>query len=395
MSVISRWPDRGFSDATTSAGAGLLRTPSLADLRRVVTDLLVAAPDGPAAVGVRGGVAVRQAHPDPASRAAELVQPTGTLPPGERTDARVAAATASAPDLPAGQPFRLLVGPDHVVLTARHVIGDASITNALITGLLLAADGRPLPDALVTPTSPGMTWAVARTMLRSLRPMPRCHPVDLPRAEDQVWTPSPGIVHATFEPSALRRLKAQARSLGVRRTSLLVSLVERALGTVGIAPVDDVRTVVVDCRRYLPAGRTVQGNFSAGVGLRADWSDPEAVDGVVSLSLERARPLLHLVAGSVQARFPHGPVRPVAPGAPVRVRPDYSVVGPLRGAAALPWDGLPTLLSAIRPYRPDGLGVMGVEIGQALQVTLGYDRAFLGDVIPRAVLDALADLLAA
>lgn len=390
---VSRWHDRAFVGAVTTAALGRIDAPGVEAVRAATAALLAAAPDGPAAVEIRDGLAWRRARLDPEALADRLVLPAAPAPDDEESDALVARACRDVAPLPPDQPWRLLVGPDHAVLAVRHVVGDASVANALLTGLLLAARGADLPDALVHPTTPGVTRRVASTMVRTLRPMPRCHPVLLPTDPAAVWTPDAGVAHRVYPAQALRTLKVEARRLGVRRTSLLTALVEQALAARDAAPQDDVRTVVVDCRRYLHAGEVVRGNFSTGEALRADWVDPTAVDEVVTRSLDRARPLLHLVAGSVLARRSGGPVHPVLAGTPVRLRPDYSVVGPLRGATALPWRGTPAFASAIVPYRPDAVGVISVEVGTALQLTLGYDRGFVPDRLMTDVLDGVGALL--
>lgn len=390
---VSRWYDRAFVGAVTTAAVGRIDAPDVDRVRAAAAALLAAAPDGPAAVEIRDGLAWRRDRLDAEALAARLVLPTEPLPADGDVDELLALACRDVPPLAPDLPWRLLVGPDHAVLAARHVVGDASVANGLITGLLLAARGAELPDVLVHPTTPGVTRRVASTMVRQLRPMPRCHPVVLPTDPDEVWTPQAGVAHRVYPAQALRALKVEARRLGVRRTSLLTSLVEQALAARGAAPEDDVRTVVVDCRRYLHGGEVVRGNFSTGEALRADWADPTAVDAVVTRSLERARPLLHLVAGSVLARRPGGPVHPVLAGTPVRLRPDYSVVGPLRGATALPWRGTPSFPSAIVPYRPDAIGVISVEVGPALQLTLSYDAGFVPDELMTAVLDGVGTLL--
>lgn len=390
---VSRWYDRPFVGAVTTAALGRIDAPAVADVRAAAAALIAAAPDGPAAVEIRDGLAWRRASLDPEALAAELVRPTGPLPADGDLDELVARACRDIEPPEPSQPWRLLVGPDHAVLAVRHVVGDASVANGLITGLLLAARGAALPDVLVHPTTPGVTRRVASTMVRTLRPMPRCHPVLLPTDPEAVWTPQAGVAHRVYPADGLRALKAAARRLGVRRTSLLTALVEQALAAQGVAPQDDVRTVVVDCRRYLRAGEVVRGNFATGEALRADWADAVAVDEVVTRSLERARPLLHLVAGSVLARRSGGPVHPVVAGTAVRLRPDYSVVGPLRGATALPWQGAPRFASAIVPYRPDAVGVISVEVGNALQLTLGYDAGFAPPGLMTDVLDTVGTLL--
>jgi len=389
----SRWFDRPYAGAVIALAAGPLQAPPVEDLRRAVAELLRAAPDGPAALVVRDGLAVRRHAMDVEALAARLVVPTAPLPPLPDPATALADLCVTQPPLTDGAPFRLAVGPDNVILSMQHVVGDAGVANALLAGLVLTALGQGLPEPLVAPTTPGVARSVLRTMTRSLRSVPRTHPVTAPTRPGEVWQPVHGLSHLSLVEPALRHLKLRARALGVRRSSLLVALVDRALAQHGLPAADDVRNVVVDCRRYLPAGSVVRGNFSAGAAMTADWADPLDVDATITTSLERARPLLHLVAGSVQSRLPGGPVRPLAATGPVRVHPDYSVVGPVRWVGSLPWTGVPNYVSTTRPYRPDGLGVIACEVRSVLQVSIGYDAAVVDPAAVDAALAGLGDLL--
>ncbi len=389
----TRWFDRGFAGAEITLACGPLATPDVADIRRVLAEVLRAAPDGPVALEVVDGAARRREHLDPEALAEAMVVSAEPLTPTVAVADALAARCADQSSVPDGLAFRMLVGPDHVVLTIQHVVGDASVANAALSGILRAAGGGELPSALITPTSRKVTTSVVRVLLRSLRPMPRCRTVAAPTDPDRPWLPVLGVAHVSFPEEVLRDFKAEARRLGVRRTSLLVAYVEQALAREGVAPVDDVRTLVVDCRRYLSAGQVVRNNFSSGMALRASWHEPADVDAVTTRALDRARPLLHLVAGSLPRWRPAPPVHAIALGAPVRLRPDYSVVGPLRAAAGLPWTGRPNFVSAVRPYRPDVVGVISCEVGQVLQVSLAYDSGSIDRAVVERVLRNLGTIM--
>jgi hypothetical protein len=55
--------------------------------------------------------------------------------------------------------------------------------------------------------------------------------------------------------------------------------------------------------------------------------------------------------------------------------------------------GAPAFASAIVPYRPDAVGVISVEVGTALQLTLGYDAGFVPARLMTDVLDTVGALL--
>ncbi|MBU4336559.1 MAG: hypothetical protein KJ548_08280 [Actinobacteria bacterium] len=368
----SRWYDRGFAGTYVHAALGPIASPSVDEVRRVVAQTVRAAPDGPAAASVRGGSARRRTSVDPEALARRLVQPAPPLEAeGRGVDAELADRCARDAAPQDDLPFRLGVGPDSVTLAWCHVLGDAGIANGALSGIVAAALGGALPAPLIEPTSAGVTRAALRSVVTSTRELPRANAVPAPPAGSGGRPSSPGVAHLSVDPVALRSLKLRARDLGVRRSSLLIALAEVALRTDGLAPRDDIRTVVVDCRRYLPAGAVVRGNFAAGQALRARWDDPADVDRAIAGALDQARPVLGLLAAAIPRRATPGS----APPGPFPVRPDYSVIGPLRGVNALPWSGAPSFVVAGRPGRPDAFGLTSTEIKGRLQLTVTYDRA--------------------
>lgn len=392
--------DRPFEGWSTVFAATRVRTPPVEAIRAVLADLMADDPASPPALEIREGQTWRRAGLDPEALAERLVVQAGPLAPGPDVSADLARRAEHEPPLPPGLPFRLSVGPDHFVATSDHLIGDGSVTTPLVTGPLLAAAGDS--DALADlrqPTSNGLLRPVLTTLVRTLRRLPRLVLDELPSAAQGEWRLQHGVAHLVLEAEANRVIKSESRRLGVRRTSLVIALIERSLAAHRLGPTDDVRTVVVDCRRYLRAGQVVRGNFSAGTALAARWADAQDVDGRLDFALNHARPLLHLVASAVGTRRKAGRtaevVRPPAPGAPVRVRPDYSVVGPARGTARLDWDGPKHFLAATRPHRPDAFGVIAFEVGASMQVTVSFDRGFIEPAAVHEVLETFRSLVVA
>jgi len=401
MRPRSGWYDRPFGGWSSVFAAAPLRSPDLAAVRAAATRLLAADPTTPAALRVHGGLAWERTGFDPAALAARLVVPAGPLEATADVAAQLARRAEAEPPLDPDLPFRLTLGPDHLVATADHVIGDAAVAAPLVSGLLQAAAGDDDAVAVLRrPSSPDLLRPVLATLARRVRRAPPAVLDELPVLAQGEWRLEHGVAHAVLDAAANRWVKSEARRLQVRRSSLVVSLLEQAIAAEGLAPADDVRTVVVDCRRYLRPDQVVRGNFSSGTSFAARWTDARDVDARLGTALDTARPLLHLVAGAVEARRglrgPPPVVRPPDPAARVRVHPDYSVVVGGRTVARLPWAGPRTFLSATRPHRPDAFGVIALEVANTLQVTVSHDRAYLGSGEADAVLRRLvADVAAA
>ena len=400
MRPRSGWFDRPFGGWSTVFAAAHLRTPDLDAVRAATARLLAADPTTPPALQVHGGLAWLRPDLDPTALAARLVVPAAALDvgPGPDVSAAIARRAEAEPPLDPDLPFRLTLGPDHLVATVDHVIGDAAVASPLVTGLLQAAAGDDDAVAgLLRPTSGGLLRPVLGTLARRLERQPPAVIDDVPVLPRGEWRLHHGVAHAVLGAAANRSSKVEARRLGVRRSSLVMALVEQAIAAEGLAPADDVRTVVVDCRRYLDEGQVVRGNFSAGTAVAARWTDPRDVDTRVDHALEHARPLLHLLAGAVTARrgtrAPRPVVRTPDPAARVRVHADYSVVVGGRTVGRLPWSGPPHFLSATRPQRPDAFGVIVLEAGGTLQVSVSHDRDYLEPAAVQRVLGGLAGRL--
>lgn len=393
MRPVSRWPDRPFAPWSIFGACGPVQSPPLSAMRAAVAEVIAADPASPAAVVVHDGAAWRRdPAPDPDALAARLVLPAAAIDvdaPGA-----LAAVCSGAPPIADGLPFRIEVGPTHMTFAMRHLVGDAGLANALLTGLTRAAFGGGVPPMLTTPTTPGVTRRVLAELVRRAPRQRRVGAVDAPPATGEPWVVTPAVTHAAFDVSVHRGLVAGSRRLGVRRSSLVVSLFEQAVAAHGLAPTHDLRTMVVDCRRYLDQPMSVRGNFAAGMPLRAPWSDPVAVEAAVAAALDAGRPLAFLVHGAVMSRvLPARVTLPlVDPDAPRRLLPDYSIVGPLNEATRMPWTGPAQYLGGSHARRPDACGVIYLEVGRAPQLAVAHDAGYVPQARMAEVLQTFGEL---
>ena len=394
------WPDRAFVGGLITAGLEKIDAPSLASVRSVAREVLATDPHAPLALQVHPGRVGRR-RPVVGEEIGQLVDRLVVPDDGSfvvhrdepgSTGLSSALATHRAPDT--GLPFRLVVGESRVLLSAWHVIGDARIANGLLTGAILAAIDGGGVDVLTQGTTPGTARALVRSLVHGIRGagLPRRHMLPPARAELQAppWVPDPWVEHRSYSPEVLRSMKVASRSARVRRSSVLIARIEQALRETGLAPRDDFRTVVVDCRRYLEPGARVRGNLSAGQVLAAEWTEPRSVDAAVTGALRSARPVLGLVVACA-ASFRPGR-RPVRQPAAMVARPTYSIMGPMPGLSRLPWVGSPGVAVGGRPGRPDEVTFAALEVGQCLQVTASFDRSVFPPGLIRAVLDLVAGL---
>jgi hypothetical protein len=334
--------------------------------------------------------------------------------------------------------FRLVVGTDYVGLSGSHLLGDVWLLNDLLTGVVLSATAvTPLPDRL---TRDDESWPLVRSLVRFWMTHPSqvipllataryttlLQGVHLPRPPRAVNPGSgglpavthiggddrrptgqtrPAVVFARSDTAAVRDLDRWRRAHpGTSAMAVHISLAERALQTVGLAPATPRRTVLVDARRYLPPRAHVTGNFVVGQGLTlADWTDPMAVSALLDRVLDAGRPLVTLACVSAWEALRGGMRRwsgqdwpataasaPADPGLPeMEGTLTYSVLGALPGTARLakhaidkqpfvtagrgnPAPGRPAFGIGTSADGPRGLTVTILHFDGALQVSIGF-----------------------
>lgn len=403
------WNDRAFVDASLTIAVGPLELPPVSGLKDVLRQVARADPASPALLAYSDGRRrVRTAdeleavfdrlvvvEPGPDDLQPHLGLPTGG--PEEQTPDEIATTLwTQRQGLPEGDlGFQLQIAGRYAVVKVRHEVGDARTLNALSVELISRVGGAP-PDTLMRATSPGIVRALGGALLLGARSgqlsLTRATRADPGPESHAVWRPAARVVHGVLGPEELREIKVKARALGVSRASVVMTLFDAALEQTGLRPADDVRTVVVDCRRYVGAGRTVRGNFTVGQALAADWRDPVAVDARVRRTVDSGRPI---VALGLSAALSAG--KPVMAPAASSFAPtslaassfaptvSYSFVGAIPGPARLAWDGEPTIIAGAGPRHPRSIEFVFVEACGTLQVTAAFDG---GHVSPRALGDA-------
>jgi hypothetical protein len=185
--------------------------------------------------------------------------------------------------------------------------------------------------------------------------------------------------------------------------SIWMAAIHGAFAAAGLAFATPGLNVMVNARRYLPAGAVVGSNFAASFYVEPDDPrDPHAVDAVVRRNLDSGRPLLSMVATAAKTPWR---VRRAPSGAPVRAdaAPTLTVSYLGRWAAfdALPVDrGAAVQYSAVRPDGPDGLTVLCSTGGHGRMSFSGCfceavtSRERVVDALERLVDDPLAHLTA-
>ena len=174
-----------------------------------------------------------------------------------------------------GRPLLLATDGEFVGARISHALGDGRVVNTLLPALLGAAGDGPPPVRL--------------PLLRALLHHFGRHPTRLLGAV-RVARPPAGGGSAAWRPdvryvsvrsgSALATIRAwrDRCAPGISAAAVLFAAAPAALARAGLPPKWPGAVVLVDCRRYLPDGARVAGNFSWGQYLVPDdATDPRAV----------------------------------------------------------------------------------------------------------------------
>jgi hypothetical protein len=166
---------------------------------------------------------------------------------------------------------------------------------------------------------------------------------------------------------------------GVSAAAVLFAATPVALTRAGLPPRWPGVMVLVDARRYLPAGGTVAGNFAAAQYLRpVDLTDPRAVHDALTAELARGRPLAILARGTARLLVIPGTRPGPPPGrVPVAPRPELTLthIGRLDAYTDLPWAGPPAgwrNISVPTPAGPAAMTVSLSELAGVLHVNVSY-----------------------
>jgi hypothetical protein len=300
----------------------------------------------------------------------------------------------------------------HLVMDVDHGLGDGDFVIGLIQAVLLLARGETPPLMSKPDTRAALMRALARTFAahpgllreavkaaRVLGPDESAADAGLPHSS---WTPSYSAtvigLSAEVEAEVNRWRKANAPECGVSALWLLIA--RSALRAVGMDVADKVM-LAFNCRRYLPEGRVVKGNFGAGLELsiRDDESMSELGRRIRRIS-SSGLPLaaMTLVSGITQVRPRTGPQAPAQQfrvGAPARLM--YSDLGRLPQLDDAPWrpDGAPAVTGLLDPAGPESITIFGTAVRGRRSLSASFhdnvfDRALVEAALHRIEQDPLA-----
>ncbi|GIH13865.1 hypothetical protein Raf01_20370 [Rugosimonospora africana] len=290
------------------------------------------------------------------------------------------------------RPLRVLVCGEFVGIRMSHAIGDARVFNTLVAEIFGAgAAGRPPRLAFPRPTRLPLARASLRffgrdprrvvTLLKTPRPVLEEPPADEPR---RAWQPDVSATYIRSEPGTLSALRTwrDTHQPGVSAAAVLFAAARAAFEECGLQPGDPGMMILVDARRYLPKGATVDGNFApAQYVIPSDTLDPRAIHEVMSATIAAGRPLSSLALRdlyALRARF-----SPTSPPAQVRVKPSPQLtithIGRLDGYySELPWACPPEyrmMLSAPTPGGPEAVTVTFAEMDGELHLNVTFHRS--------------------
>jgi hypothetical protein len=390
--------------------------PLVMPSRRAIVDALIRmAEAGPAA---RVGLSF---HPrgagwswDPA-RLAETCEASVTIVPPIEPAAVGDALCGYTRHLDTTRPLQYLIAGDYLIQLFDHSIGDSAILLGLPAAILGVAAGGELPEWITAPEDrrplrlaiehtfarhPGRIPAMlaarrepgTEARIGTARPARPRRPGTLARATEP-WQPQLEFAYAMGSRESAREIRAWSREhhSGASFTAMMMVLLRRSLETHGI-PVAPTSTLVYDLRRYLPPGATTLGNFITGIPLLVeDPDDPEQLEHRIRQTVNTARPLAALAAGTFKYRA--GLVRPwvrgPSAGDPV-AQLVLSNVGVSRTLQMMPWDrAAGTPLQAVFGVRSVGAEQVSVLMS-LLDADLHVTATFHGNVFePEVVRDAL------
>jgi hypothetical protein len=258
---------------------------------------------------------------DPA-RLAELAEEAVTVieaPPSSPDDTEQSVVAGlekvlNTGSLPSHLPLLFERSDTILVQRQNHAFGDAQSLLRLPGALVRVATTGQLPKWVAEDLTAHPLWAALRNSIapgrnplaglfrdrptRGLQP----HKADLGRESGLVaWTPQLQVVFKVFSRSSWdavqqwRRANAPAASMA----SVYVVLLRLALRQAGIQIATDT-VVLYDCRRHLPAGAHVRGNFVIGRSQQFA-EDPVSAGAEIAETAHSARPLVTLIAATTKS----------------------------------------------------------------------------------------------
>jgi hypothetical protein len=296
--------DRAWMPYHTVRAIGPVRTPSTDQVRELLIMLRQTDPRHPLVCRIDERTAVQQ--PVSADQLDDYLASVIVFAPAG-ADAVELARLLQARPLD-GLPFMIAISDRAAAMRSAHVIGDTATANPWFFGLLRAADPERALGLITSGRSTRFPLAAAlinqfgRDPRRGIRALRRALP--LGPATGSAGSPVaatvgiPELITRTATPdveAALRTWRADhAPKASVAALWMAASV--RALRLHGIDTGDGVFTMM-NCRRYLPEGAAVQGNFAVGPYLLPDdLADPNALGTELAGAAADGVPLVLLTA---------------------------------------------------------------------------------------------------
>jgi hypothetical protein len=296
-----------------------------------------------------------------------------------------------------GRPLLLATDGEFVGARISHALGDGRVVNTLLPELLRAtgdAPGPRLPSPVRLPVLRALLHHFGR---HPARLVPAGRVARPPVAADPAAPWQPDVRYVSVRSgSALGTVRAwrDRHAPGLSAAAVLFAAAPVALARAGLPPKWPGAVVLVDCRRYLPSGAGVGGNFSWGQYIVPDdATDPRAVHRALAAELASGRPLVMLALRT--ARLGLRLDRPGPPrGLSTQPRPELTLthLGRLDAYADLPWKGPPDgyrNISVPTVSGPEALTLSFSELAGALYV----NASFHGSTFDPAHVAAAVDLL--
>ncbi|MBB5916646.1 hypothetical protein BJY24_005558 [Nocardia transvalensis] len=320
-------------------------------------------------------------------------------PSADRADeffrALVVSSAAVSPSIFAGRendrldglPFILTLGHDWAEIRYSHALGDAVSTWDFI-GFLLDSGPAPFPAGDRSASAPmprALLNSFGRSPFRIARAIRMQRELARPVRPATVGDSSLSaggdghrfeVAAATSNAGFLNRMRAE-RDRRYPAASIMSILSVRAMALcrsqgIVVAP---WMVMMVDMRRYLPAGMAVDGNFSWSKSIPTPPSNaPRELAGRISKVLESGLPLL-ICCRAVYSRTEH----PEASSARHFGTPESAAVCLMMSYGskwldppASPQEGPPRILMFLPPPGPDFIGVNIIEAGGCVHVSINY-----------------------
>ncbi|MDV6260068.1 hypothetical protein [Rhodococcoides yunnanense] len=308
-------------------------------------------------------------------------------------------------------PLEVTICGEYLFIDTAHGLSDGKLFVDLVEALHL----NDIHGASVWSLGPESSHVIPKTMLRwfalhplrlrdawralkGMQALKQQALAEVAQVEDSdmvPWSPSPTVVirqsNAANEAAVSAWRKENAPSAGAATVALW--LVRCAMERVGLQSTPVV-TIAINCRRYLNANTTVNGNFAVGLDVAVSGTRPiepqaRVLDAVYTSGLPLA--VLGLVSASVR-------VKPATDRTAVdqvlrnpKVKLMYSDLGRPPSWARVPWtegEG-GQFAGLLDPSAPDAITVMGGVVGKERT----YSVSFHDNVFERAKIEQAMDLI--